>query len=197
MLWVVLRCLLTVVVVDAESGILLSLLTKKLAKGELAPHRDCGCLYLLKCLVHAIPSLVLFCLSAQSCLLCSFHDLVGCFDAAVGSGSGWWVCKYPDTVHLVALKDHIRIREFHVFLARKLQIEVIQSSSIKDSHTVAVGADRRWCELAEEESALNTKLLPLLSFEVECIKSSVRCYMFYGRQLWIFAAEDREIEFFI
>lgn len=94
-----------VVVVDAEAGVLLALLTEEFSQRQLATHggggRGFGGFGRLGSGLKGF--------ATRSCLVGNIHHLCGSLDTAVGGGGRRRVGEDPDAVDLLALDDDIRV----------------------------------------------------------------------------------------
>jgi hypothetical protein len=181
--------------VYAEACILFALLTKELSQRQLTAHGGGRG----TCIFHVVgrSGCRLEGLAARSCSVGVFHQLCSGLDAAVGGRGRRRVGEDPDAKDVFAVHDNIWIRYFHLFIVGELLVEAVQASSVVDDDTVAVGADGRRGQLADEESTLNTELLPLLSLEFVGIQYCIRGDVLNRDEVGVHATEDFEVELLV
>jgi hypothetical protein len=187
-----------VVVVHAKASILLALLAEQIAERELAAHRRRRSgLCLFRRLLDSVFACLLLGLTARPRPICNLHHLLSRLDTAVRGRRGRRVREDPDAVDLVALQDDIGIRYLHLFTTSELVVEIVESAAVEDDGAVALGADGRGRELADEQRALDTHLLPLLRIKVEGVERGIGRHMFDGGELRPGASQDGEVELFV
>jgi hypothetical protein len=189
---------MAVVVVYAKVSVLLARLAEQFAQRELAAHGSGrGCLCLLRRLLDPVLARLLLGLTTRSRPFGNRHHLLGRLHTAVRGRGGRRVGEDPEAVDLVALQDDIGVRDLHLFAASELMVEVVEAAAVEDDGAVALGADGRGHELADEQRALDAHLLPLLRVEVEGVERGIGRYMFYGDELRPSALQDGEVELLV